>query len=188
MKRSDCHHRTVGRLVQDLIRSLEDDEAEDPATVELAWAAELEDRAARALSGEPPGRDLELSCDEARNEAHQEHLNKPVRLSGEAEQELVAAEAWYEERARLGRDFVRAVRESGRQIVEAPALVSSGAARFGPIRDPPLPGPAFPLFALLRGAPRRVSGTGRRSQSPTPWVLEGSRLSCEQPATAKAAD
>jgi putative addiction module component (TIGR02574 family) len=53
-----------GRLIHDLIRSLEDAEPEDPLAIEQEWAAELETRATRALSGESTGRSLETACDE----------------------------------------------------------------------------------------------------------------------------
>lgn len=53
-----------GRLVHDLIKSLEDSEGEDPVTVEQAWAEELDRRATQALSGETHGRSLETVCDE----------------------------------------------------------------------------------------------------------------------------
>jgi hypothetical protein len=53
-----------GRIVHELIRSLDEGEAEDPAEVERAWAAELEQRAMRALRGGSPGRDLHAVCDE----------------------------------------------------------------------------------------------------------------------------
>ncbi len=53
-----------GRLVHDLIRSLEDSAPEDPLAVEQAWASELEQRAARALSGETSGKSLDAACDE----------------------------------------------------------------------------------------------------------------------------
>lgn len=53
-----------GRLVRDLIKSLEDVETDDPLAVEQAWAAELEERATTALSGESAGRSLETVCDE----------------------------------------------------------------------------------------------------------------------------
>ena len=52
------------RIVQELIQSLDDDEAEDPAEVERAWAVELEHRAVRAVRGESVGRDLDAVCDE----------------------------------------------------------------------------------------------------------------------------
>jgi putative addiction module component (TIGR02574 family) len=53
-----------GRLVHDLIQSLEDAEAEDPRAVEQAWASELEGRATRAINGESTGRSLNAVCDE----------------------------------------------------------------------------------------------------------------------------
>jgi len=53
-----------GRIVHELIRSLEQDEADDPSEIEQAWAAELEQRAARVLRGETSGRDLHAVCDE----------------------------------------------------------------------------------------------------------------------------
>jgi|1185.fasta_scaffold111993_2 putative addiction module component (TIGR02574 family) len=53
-----------GRIVRELISSLDQNEAEDPAEVERAWAAELEARATRALRGESTARDLDLVCDE----------------------------------------------------------------------------------------------------------------------------
>lgn len=40
----------------DLLASLDRDEHDDPDVVRAAWAAELERRARRALSGEDPGR------------------------------------------------------------------------------------------------------------------------------------
>lgn len=40
----------------DLLASLDRDEHDDPDAVRAAWAAELERRARRALSGEDPGR------------------------------------------------------------------------------------------------------------------------------------
>lgn len=59
-----------GRLVHDLIRSLEDAEAEDPRVVEQAWDSELEERATRALSGESQGKSLEAVCDELEAKRH----------------------------------------------------------------------------------------------------------------------
>jgi hypothetical protein len=59
-----------GRIVHELIRSLDDDEAEDPAEVERAWAVELEQRAMRALRGETVGRDLHTVCDELEAKRH----------------------------------------------------------------------------------------------------------------------
>ena len=50
--------------MRDLIKSLEDVETDDPLAVEQAWAAELEERATTALSGESAGRSLETVCDE----------------------------------------------------------------------------------------------------------------------------
>ena len=52
-----------GQLIRELIRSLDDEEAEDPELVERAWAAELEERAARVLAGEAEGPTLEEACD-----------------------------------------------------------------------------------------------------------------------------
>lgn len=43
-------------LAADLLASLDRDEHDDPDAVRAAWAAELERRARRALSGEDPGR------------------------------------------------------------------------------------------------------------------------------------
>ena len=51
-------------IVRELIRSLDAEEGEDPDEVERAWAAELVQRAERALRGEPAGRDLATVCDE----------------------------------------------------------------------------------------------------------------------------
>ena len=53
-----------GRIVRELIVSLDQDDAEDPAEVERAWAAELEQRAARSARGESSARDLSVVCDE----------------------------------------------------------------------------------------------------------------------------
>jgi hypothetical protein len=47
-----------GRIVRELIRSLDEDSAEDAASVEAAWGVELEARARRARAGEP-GVDLD---------------------------------------------------------------------------------------------------------------------------------
>ena len=52
-----------GRIVRELILSLDHDEAEDPAEVERAWAAELEHRATQALRGDSTARDLNATCD-----------------------------------------------------------------------------------------------------------------------------
>ena len=43
-------------LAAELLASLDRDEHEDPEAVRLAWAAELERRAGRAISGEDRGR------------------------------------------------------------------------------------------------------------------------------------
>ncbi len=53
-----------GKIVRELILSLDHDEAEDPAEVERAWAAELEQRATLALRGDSSARDLDVVCDE----------------------------------------------------------------------------------------------------------------------------
>jgi putative addiction module component (TIGR02574 family) len=53
-----------GRLVQKLIKSLDEAEAEEPSVVERAWAAELEERAQRALAGKSSARDLDDVCDD----------------------------------------------------------------------------------------------------------------------------
>jgi putative addiction module component (TIGR02574 family) len=60
-----------GRLVHDLIKSLEDSEHEDPVAVDQAWAEELDRRATRALSGETNGRSLDAVCDELEAKRHQ---------------------------------------------------------------------------------------------------------------------
>ena len=44
-------------LAAQLIASLDSPEVEDPATIGTVWAAELERRARRVLSGEPPAAD-----------------------------------------------------------------------------------------------------------------------------------
>ena len=53
-----------GRIVHELIRSLDEEESEPAADVERAWAVELERRATRALRGESVSRDLLTVCDE----------------------------------------------------------------------------------------------------------------------------
>ncbi len=53
-----------GRLVRELIRSLDESEPEEPADVERAWAAELEQRAEHALRSDFPARDLDAVCSE----------------------------------------------------------------------------------------------------------------------------
>jgi putative addiction module component (TIGR02574 family) len=53
-----------GRIVRHLIDSLDREEAEDPAEVERAWAAELELRASQAIAGESSARDLDDVCAE----------------------------------------------------------------------------------------------------------------------------
>ena len=50
--------RDRGRIVRELIRSLDEDPDEEPASIEAAWRVELEARAARARAGEP-GVDLD---------------------------------------------------------------------------------------------------------------------------------
>jgi len=52
------------RIARELILSLDDDDEEDPAAVEAAWAQEIERRAVRALRGESTGRDLVNVLDE----------------------------------------------------------------------------------------------------------------------------
>lgn len=42
-------------VAAELLASLDDDAAEDPAEVEAAWAAEIETRARRAMAGESQG-------------------------------------------------------------------------------------------------------------------------------------
>jgi len=42
-------------VAAELLASLDDAEAENPAEVEAAWAAEIERRARRVMSGEPAG-------------------------------------------------------------------------------------------------------------------------------------
>ena len=42
-------------VAAELLASLDDAEAEDPAVVEAAWTAEIEKRARRALAGETAG-------------------------------------------------------------------------------------------------------------------------------------
>lgn len=46
-------------VAAELLASLDDAEAENPAQVEAAWAAEIEKRARRVLAGESPGVDWE---------------------------------------------------------------------------------------------------------------------------------
>jgi putative addiction module component (TIGR02574 family) len=53
-----------GRFVRRLIASLDQDETEEPDEVERAWAAELELRATKALSGESNARDMDEVCGE----------------------------------------------------------------------------------------------------------------------------
>jgi hypothetical protein len=53
-----------GEIVHKLIESLDAEHAEEPKEVERAWAAELEQRADRAIRGETKGRDLDVVCDE----------------------------------------------------------------------------------------------------------------------------
>jgi len=43
-------------------------------------------------------------------------MNKPVRLDSAAERELVAAQAFYEERAGMGAEFIAAIREAARRV------------------------------------------------------------------------
>jgi Putative addiction module component len=51
-----------GRVVSELIRSLDDESSDDPASVDAAWATELQARAARARAGES-GVDLGTALD-----------------------------------------------------------------------------------------------------------------------------
>jgi len=48
-------------------------------------------------------------------------MNKPVVMGEEAERELAAAVDWYEERASLGADLLRAMRAAGVRIARRPA-------------------------------------------------------------------
>ena len=59
-----------GRIVHELIRSLDEDETEPPDEVERAWAIELERRATRALRGESVSRNLNTVCDELEAKRH----------------------------------------------------------------------------------------------------------------------
>lgn len=52
-----------GQMVRELIRSLDAGE-DDPAEVERAWAAELEDRVEAVRSGEVTARDGNAVCDD----------------------------------------------------------------------------------------------------------------------------
>jgi hypothetical protein len=56
--------RERGRIVRELIASLDEGGADDSAEVEDEWGRELEERAVRAKRGEPAGRSLDAVCDE----------------------------------------------------------------------------------------------------------------------------
>jgi putative addiction module component (TIGR02574 family) len=53
-----------GRIVRELIDSLDRDETNEPGEVERAWATELESRATDLLGGDSSGRDLATVCAE----------------------------------------------------------------------------------------------------------------------------
>ena len=55
-------------LAAELLASLDDASAEDPAEVEAAWAAEIERRARRVMTGETAG----ISWDDVRRRAEDE--------------------------------------------------------------------------------------------------------------------
>jgi len=56
-----------GRFIRRLIESLDAQDDESPEEVELLWAAELEERASRALAGEPAAGSLDQVCGELLN-------------------------------------------------------------------------------------------------------------------------
>ena len=77
-------------------------------------------------------------------------MSKPVRLDSEAEAELAAAEAWYEEHAGLGGDLVAAVREAGGRLAgERTRLRPPGRGGAAEPRGSTLSGAPIPLLALL---------------------------------------
>jgi toxin ParE1/3/4 len=75
-------------------------------------------------------------------------VTKRVRLLPAAEEELKAAEAFYEERAGLGVDFIAAVREAARRLATQPnsfPLARGVSTRHG-VRRCPLRRFPFALF------------------------------------------
>lgn len=48
-------HSERADVAAELLASLEDEPADDPRELEVAWAAEIERRARRVLAGESPG-------------------------------------------------------------------------------------------------------------------------------------
>jgi hypothetical protein len=55
-----------GRVVSELIRSLDDESSDDPASVDAAWGTELQVRATRARAGES-ATDLDTALDRIEN-------------------------------------------------------------------------------------------------------------------------
>ena len=55
-----------GRIVRELISSLDRNSEEDSISVERAWVEEIEERAAAAASNDTPVRDLGAVCEELR--------------------------------------------------------------------------------------------------------------------------
>lgn len=98
-------------------------------------------------------------------------MSKPVNLDAAAEQEFAAAEAWYEERAGLGVDFVAAVRESGREIARRPRsfpLAKGVSPRFE-IRRCPVRRFPYALFCLELPGEYRVIAVGHSRRRPGYW-------------------
>ena len=98
-------------------------------------------------------------------------MTKPVRLDLVAEEELVATEAFYEERALLGGDFVAAVREAARRLAEHPRLfpLARGVASQLGVRRCPLRRFPYALFFVERRDEFRVIAVAHDRRRPGYW-------------------
>ncbi len=98
-------------------------------------------------------------------------MTKPVRLDLAAEEELRAAEEFYEARAGLGADFLLAVREAGRRIAFRPLsfpLAAGVSASLG-VRRCPLRRFPIALFFVERADELRVIAVAHDRRRPAYW-------------------
>ena len=98
-------------------------------------------------------------------------MNKPVRLEAIAEEELTAAEAFYEERAGLGGDFLSAIRDAASLVAERPRSFPLARGISAPLGVRRCPVRRFPyaLYFIERPDEHRVIAIAHDRRRPGYW-------------------
>jgi plasmid stabilization system protein ParE len=102
-------------------------------------------------------------------------MTKSVRLDPLAEEELAAAEAWYEEQAGLGHELVQAVRAAGRRISGNPSAfpLAAGIAPARGIRRCLIERFPYALFFIELDDEIRVLAVAHQRRKPLHWRRRG---------------